>query len=72
VYERVDNLIKVTDRFVQHLEMLREPACTRCKPHVFGMGAYNDFRVSIFPFTVAPFRVYTLGPALPPMLQWWY
>jgi hypothetical protein len=41
------NLIKVTDRFVQHLEMLREPACTRCKPNVFGMGAYNDFRVSL-------------------------
>jgi len=40
------NLIKITDRFVQYLEMLREPVCTRCKPKVFGMGAYNDFRVS--------------------------
>jgi hypothetical protein len=39
----------------------------------FGMGAYNDFRVSIqvsiVPFKVVPFGVYTIGPALLSLLD---
>jgi len=54
--------------------MLREQAFTRCKPNVLEWGhimilGFPYLQVSIVPFKVVRFGVYTLGPALLPLLD---